>query len=213
MNLQASIVSLWYVSHLWVKGYETLSTLTGFDTALSMFVSTHPTFASLLLVQQEYVFLCPLLLFQLSFSPHFGSLSWLWFPLGTRVHTRLWCQPAVVSTALREHCDSPAWPQLSFRPRPKLTAERGSWGCCQTESWVSSDILMQPTVLEPAESLQCENLRPLWQQTKPERAWSEARGVDVGLAHTALRTNHNHNLWSLQIPKVDFIWTQTTLRC
>lgn len=142
-----------------------------------MFVFAQPTCASLIFG----ITVClrvpsSLLLFQLSFSPQFGSPSWLWFHLDTRVHVGLWCQPAVVSAALWEHCDSSAWPQLSFRPQPKLTAERGSWGCCQSESWVSNGILIQPTVLEPAESLQCENLRPLWQGTKPERAWSAARG-------------------------------------
>lgn len=149
--------------------------------------------------------------------------SWLWFYLNTRVHMRLRCQPAVVSAALWEHCDSSVRPQLSFRPQPKLTAEPGSWGCCQTESWVSSGILIQPAVLEP-ESVQCENLHLVWQRTKPDRTCGGCLCVCVGGGNQGnqgwcLPCSHQHfktitiicNLYKFQ--KWIYIWFTDVKQC
>lgn len=64
----------------------------------------------------------------------FGHLKFTWGSGG--VSLWLWAL----------HCGNilmSVWPQLLFKPRPKLTAERGSWGCSQSESWVSEGILIQ----------------------------------------------------------------------
>lgn len=121
--------------------------------------------------------------------PQFGTCAGLWFHLSTKVHMSLWCQPAVVGDALCEHCESSAWPQLSLRPRPKLTAKRGSWGCCQSESWVSNNIIILFTVLE--------NLRPVWQLTKLERAWSVGQGSMCAPLMQHLEGTTKSNLSSL----------------
>lgn len=134
-------------------------------------------------------------------SDHSPDSAFIW------VHMRLWCRPVVLSSALWEYCDSSAWPQLSFRPQPKLTAEGGSWGCCRSVSWVSDGILIQAAVLEPAESW------AVWKPSSPLAANKTRLSlecsllcgglVDVGFTHTALWRNHNRNLWFLQIPRVD----------